>query len=47
MAIQTSFAKKMIGCEDSYDCLLASFRNDGEFYLALLNEKDRVSLVTL
>jgi hypothetical protein len=47
MAIQTSFANKMIGSEVSYDCLLAPVGNDGEFYVAVSDEKNRVGLVTL
>jgi hypothetical protein len=47
MSIQTSFAKKMINPEDPYDGFLTPVRNDSQLHLALLDEKDRVSLVTL
>ena len=47
MAIHTSFAKKVIGSEDSDDSFLASLRNDSELYLPLLDVKDSVPNVAL
>jgi hypothetical protein len=44
MAIQISFANKMIGSEDSYEFLLALVGNAGEFYVALSDEKNCVGL---
>src|ERR1700730_17719253 len=42
MAVETSFAKKVGGSQDSDDCFLALLRNDGELDLALLYVKNRV-----
>ena len=39
IAIQTSFAKKVVGSQDCDDCLLALLGNDGELDLALLDVK--------
>ena len=47
VAIETSFAKKMGGCQNAYDCFLAFFRNDGELNLARLDVKNRVCRITL
>jgi hypothetical protein len=42
VAIQTSFAKKVTRSQDCDDCFLPLLRNDGEFYLALLDVKNRI-----
>src|ERR1700738_894988 len=47
MAIQTSFAKKMVRFQKAYDCFLAPLGNDGELDLALLDVKNRVRLAAL
>src|SRR6476620_10346725 len=47
MTVQTSFAKKVVRFQNTYDCFLAPLGNDGEFDLALLDVKNRVRLATL
>ena len=47
MAIQTSFAKKVVRFQNTYDCFLAPLGNDGELDLALLDVKNRVRLAAL
>src|ERR1700732_705338 len=47
MAVQTSFAKKVVGFQNTYDCFLAPLGNDGELDLAPLDVKNRVRLATL
>src|SRR5580693_5653728 len=47
MAIQTTFAKKVVRFQNTYDCFLAPLGNDGELDLALLDVKNRVRLATL
>src|ERR1700733_9373483 len=47
MAIQTSFAKKVIRSKDAHDRFLAVLRNDGELYFAPLDVKNRVRFVAL
>ena len=47
MTVQTSFAKKVVRFQNTYDCFLAPLGNDGELDLALLDVKNRVRLATL
>jgi hypothetical protein len=47
MAIETAFAKKVTGSQDSDDRFLALLGNDGKLDLALLDVKDRVAGVPL
>jgi hypothetical protein len=43
MTIETPFANKVTGPEDTDDCFLAPLRNDGELDFALLDVKNCVS----
>jgi hypothetical protein len=47
MTVQTSFAKKVVRFQNTYDCFLATLGNDGELDLAPLDVKNRVRLATL
>src|SRR6476646_5936969 len=47
MTVQTSFAKKVVRFQHTYDCFLAPLGNDSELDLALLDVKNRVRLATL
>ena len=47
MTVQTSFAKKVVRFQNTYDCFLAPLGNDGELDLALLDVKNRVRLAAL
>ena len=47
MTVQTCFAKKVVGFQNTYDCFLAPLGNDGELDLALLDVKNGVRLATL
>jgi hypothetical protein len=47
MPIETPLAKKVTRFQNSNDCFLAPFGNDGELDLALLDVKNRVRNVTL
>src|SRR4029077_17455052 len=47
MTVQTSFAKKVVRSQNTYDCFLAPLGNDRELDLALLDVKNGVRLATL
>ena len=47
MTVQTSFAKKVVRFQNTYDCFLAPLGNDGELDLALLDVKNRVRRIAL
>src|ERR1700733_12973354 len=47
MAIQTSFAEKVIRFQNSHDCFLAPLGNDSELDLALLDVKNGVRRIAL
>jgi len=47
MPVETSLAKKVTRPQNSNDCFLAPFGNDGELDLALLDVKDRVRNLAL
>src|ERR1700722_6988243 len=47
MTVQTSFAKKVVRLQNTYDCFLAPLGNDGELDLALLDINNRAGLASL
>src|ERR1700722_20312770 len=47
MTVQTSFAKKVVRFQNTYDCFLAPLGNDGKLDLALLDVKNRVRRIAL